>query len=426
MVGHSSTHKIDVTTPSQATIAVDLTPVLPGGDNGGAKLYALELVRTLARLHPEASFVLLTQHASHDELATLDAPNVRRMVAVGPAASALRPGMMRAASSVLSLLPRPARIVAARLAYRLHAMLKRGGAGRGLRADLLFCPFTAPTFHQRGMPTVCTVYDLQYLAYPQFFTVEDAVQRDRAFIEASRKATTLAAISTFTRESAMRHGAIPADRIVTIPLRLARLAPPEGVPREALTRLGIEAGRYLVYPANVWRHKNHEVLLTAFGLAAVRLDPGIKLVLTGVDGGRRATLMRAAAAMGLGARVIHAGYLGDADHLQVMAHAAGLVFPSLYEGFGLPVAEAMALGVPVACGDATSLPEVAGDAALMFDARVPERVADAMVALVTDETLREGLVRRGMERAREFLDTERMAREYWALFVSAMSKRAAA
>lgn len=414
-----------MTASGRPTIAVDLTPLLPGGENGGAKVFAVELVRLLSASHAEVDFVLLTQEASHDELSALDAPNVRRTLVVGAAASALRPRLMHIASAALRYLPARARIGVARLAYRSHALLKRGGAGGKLKeigADLLFCPFTAPTFHEPGIPTVCTVYDLQYLTYPQFFAVEDVVQRDRAFLDASRKATALAAISDYTRAAAMRHGALASERISTIALRLARPPGAGGANGAVLQDLGVEPGRFLVYPANFWRHKNHEMLLTAFGQALPRIDPAVKLVLTGAGEARQQWVARATHSMGLGSRVVCAGFLPIEDLVALMANSAGLVFPSLYEGFGLPVAEAMALGVPVACSNTTALPEVAGGAALLFDPRMPEQIAEAIVTLLQDGALRHRLVERGAQRAREFLDAGRMRDEYWSLFASVMAR----
>jgi hypothetical protein len=99
-----------------------------------------------------------------------------------------------------------------------------------------------------------------------------------------------------------------------------------------------------------------------------------------------------------------------------MANCTCVVFPSLYEGFGLPIIEAMAAGVPVACSNTTSLPEVGGDAAILFDPRVPTQIAQAMISLVENEALRAQLIQAGLLRAEEFSDAGRMAREYWDLF----------
>lgn len=98
----------------------------------------------------------------------------------------------------------------------------------------------------------------------------------------------------------------------------------------------------------------------------------------------------------------------------------GVVFPSLYEGFGMPVMEAMAANVPVACSNSTALPEVVGKAALLFDPRVPSQIAQAMISLVADDALRSQLIQAGRPTAVDFSDSERMAREYWRLFEQAL------
>src|SRR5690606_3592929 len=173
--------------------------------------------------------------------------------------------------------------------------------------------FTAPTYAEAGVPAVCTIYDLQYRAYPEFFSAEDAAHRDRTFRDACRMAAALAAISDHSRESAIVHGALDPARIRTIHLRLAsRMAPAATGETDALAKLGIFPGRYLLYPANFWRHKNHEMLLTAFGLARARgLPEDYVLVCTGAPGERRDWLAAAAAAMGLGERVRFPGFLPE-------------------------------------------------------------------------------------------------------------------
>ena len=125
--------------------------------------------------------------------------------------------------------------------------------------------------------------------------------------------------------------------------------------------------------------------------------------------------------MGLEHRVLFPGFLPNADLECLIANCRGMVFPSLYEGFGLPVIEGMAAGIPVACSNTTSLPEVAADAAVLFDPRVPAQMAQAIVSIVNDDELREKLVRIGLQRAAEFSDTARMAKDYYELFQRAMA-----
>jgi glycosyltransferase involved in cell wall biosynthesis len=410
------------------TIAVDMTPVLPGGENGGAKHFAIELVRRLAARAPRVRFVVLTQSASHAELERLDAPNVERRCVVGPAASAFRRRIFAAASPVAALLRGAPRRFMARLGYRLHVRTKRRRPGllRDAGVGLLYCPFTAPTYREPGIATVCTVYDLQYRAYPRFFSIEDATQREMAFAEACREATALAAISDYTRRCAIENGC-EAAKVRTIALRLASPAAPEVDGSAVASRTGVVPGRFLLYPANFWPHKNHEVLLEAFTIAAAGgLAADMRLVCTGSPGPRRDAVMRRAASLGIGERVSFPGYLAHGELIALMARCAGVVFPSLYEGFGIAIVEAMACAVPVACSDAAALPEVAGDAALRFDPASPRAIADAILALAGDEALRARLVEAGRRRAEPFRDADRMADEYLAMFESAYERAAAA
>ncbi|SOE64253.1 Glycosyltransferase involved in cell wall bisynthesis [Burkholderia sp. YR290] len=410
-------------------VAVDLTPILPGGENGGAKIFVLDLLREMTAMAPDTQFVLLTQLASHEELATLDRANVQRRMVVGAVqASTVRPRLRRLASRVSPFLGGRLRRVLSRVGYRLNRKLKRHGAGSllsDLKVDLLFCPFTAPTYWEPGIPTVCTIYDLQYKTYPEFFAPEDVAHRSQTFVDASRRATALAAISDYSRQSAIVHGELDPSRIRTIHLRMAqRITPESGQSSvEVLERLGLARQRYLIFPANFWKHKNHEMLLTAFGMACADggLPADIKLICTGAPGARQEWLKSAASGMNLSDRVVFPGYLPNAELAALISNCIGVVFPSLYEGFGLPVLEAMAANVPVACSNTTSLPEVAADAAILFDPRVPSQIAEAMIALVQDDALRAQLVEAGRARAVEFSDSKRMADEYWELFQFALS-----
>ncbi|GAB7521211.1 glycosyltransferase family 4 protein [Paraburkholderia sp. 2C] len=412
---------------SPVRVAVDLTPVLPGGENGGAKIFVLDLLRQLADMAPETQFILLTQAASHDELASLDRANVQRRMVIGPVSpNSARPRLKQLASRIGPRIPGRLRRVVGRVGYRLNVRLKRREASallRNLGVDLLFCPFTAPTYFEPGIPTVCTIYDLQYKTYPEFFAPEDVAHRAQTFLEASRRATALAAISEYSRQSAIEHGGLDPSRIRTIYLRMARrIAPQTDQSTDVLDRLGIASHQYLIYPANFWKHKNHEMLLTAFGMAVGKgLAADIKLVCTGAPGVRQEWLRNAAHDMRLGDRIVFPGYLPNSELATLMSHSRGVVFPSLYEGFGLPVIEAMTAGVPVACSNTTSLPEVAADAAILFDPRVPDQIANAMMTLVNDETLRTRLAAAGQQRAEEFADSQRMANEYWELFQHALA-----
>ncbi len=403
------------------TIAVDLTPVLPGGENGGAKVFALELLRGLAMLRPQTQFLLVTQKSTHEELAVLDAPNVHRVLW----ADVEMADMLNERRFLARVLRR-----LFRLSWRMRGaspeliadkLLERHFV-RGLSAldvDLLFCPFTRSIGFTAKIPAVCTIHDLQYKSYPAFFDPEDRLQREKDFLAACNNANKLVADSDYTRGSVIKHGQVDVAHVSTVYLRLAKRLQQIDPTADTLSQWALTPQNYLLYPANFWLHKNHEMLLMAFAIACKRgLAAGIPLVCTGT-GARQQEIVSAANSMGLADRIRFLGHVPLPQLATLMAQCRGVIFPSLYEGFGLPILEAMTLGVPVACSDVTALPEVAGAAALLFDPREPTQIAQAMLSLVTDGPLRAQLIQKGQERAREFSNTQRMAEEYWAVFQAA-------
>ena len=411
---------------SLRTIAVELTPVLPGGENGGAKVFVLELLRILAEMNPDTQFILLTQESAHEELSALDRPNVRRMTVLSNLAIKSSEERLSSSATLVSSLSRNMTRTARRLHKSFKKRLKRfekiTPLLRDIGVDLLFCPFTAPTYCESGIPTVCTIYDLQYKTYPEFFADEEVVHRHKVFNDACSRATQLIAVSDYSRYSAINYGNLDPSCIRTVYLRMAqRFTAERDDNNGVLERLGLCAKRYLIYPANFWKHKNHEMLFTAFGIACHQgLAKDIMLVCTGATNERQVWLMSAVKTMNLKGRIIFPGYLSNEELSRVMTNSLGMLFPSLYEGFGLPVIEAMAAGVPVACSNFRALPEVVAGAALLFDPRVPTEIAEAIISLVDDESLRAKLIEAGKKRVAEFSDSRQMAQEYWDVFQNAL------
>jgi glycosyltransferase involved in cell wall biosynthesis len=423
---------------SLSRIAVDLTPLLPGGENGGAKLLSMETVRALSRLLPECQFLLLTSSRSHDELACLDAPNVHRrcahspVVMAGPAAvsgQGKRRLRMPSLAEMVAFVPPSVRVAippSVRVAIKSWLQPVRridavptGGFVREFGADLLFCPFTMPFYHDPGIPTVSVIYDLQYLFYPQFFDEEDLGTRARNFSEACRLSTRLVCISEFVRKTVLENSSLPPEQVVTIPIRLAGRLP---ISQDERRRSVLEAHRlrensYFFYPANFWTHKNHRMLLTAYGMYRSRHPRSpLKLVCTGSADDRMRTVREAVSQMRLEQWVCLPGFLSEMEFSALFASCYALVFPSLYEGFGMPVLEAMTMGKPVLCSNVTSLPEVAGDAALYFSPRKPEELLGAMERLTEDGSLVNQLIVKGKAHSPAYKDSERMAEEYLTVF----------
>ena len=412
-------------------VVVDLTPVLPGGGNGGAKVMTLELIRHLGRMAADCDFILLTSEQSHDELAILDAPNVHRLCVQRPGATlAASDNLALRARTVLAGFLPPSLLAKVAGAYRHVSELVPVGSSlvRQLGADLLFCPFTAPFFFDPAVPAVCVVYDLQHAYYPQFFDASEIQERDRNLGKAVRVASGLVCISEYVRKTLLEKTAVAPNRAETIHIQLPhRLAKPSVSECERILKSHqLISERFLLYPANFWPHKNHELLLTAFGVyLASHPDSDLKLVLTGSPGARQDFLQDAARRMGISHAVLFPGYLPEAELSSLLYSCMAVIFPSLFEGFGMPLLEGMASGRPLLCSNNTSLPEVAGNAALFFDPRIPAEVADAIARIAGDPDLRRELAAKGVQRLAAFGGPEEMAASYLRTFRKAVQQPAA-
>ena len=403
-------------------IAVDLTPVLPGGENGGAKILAIELLKSFQKKAPADRFLLLTASWNHEELAILDGHNMGRLCVLKREQARRKPLTIPYFGRLERLLRRIYNLIRRRI--RPSPLGGRLLRSRGV--DLLFCPFTAPTYAEPGIPVVPLIHDLQHRIYPQFFSAQEIDNRDTFFYSVKKTANSIICVSEYVRQCAMRYLNTPPESIHAVPNciqgRLTKLAAADL--GEHLTGLGIVQHRYMFYPANFWPHKNHRMLLAAYGIFAAR-NPGekIDLVLTGGLDELQEELKDAAKQMNLIKRVHFLGFLPQEKLIAVLQGCEFLIFPSLYEGFGIPVLEAMSMGKPVMCSNTTSLPEVAGNAALYFDPRMPEDIVRGMEKMVTDPGFRNDLASRGYQRVKMFR-SEDMTNKYLEIFRSAMNNAA--
>ena len=248
---------------------------------------------------------------------------------------------------------------------------------------------------------VVTVHDLIYARFPE----AHAGIRDKGMRvlvpAAARRAHRVIADSHSTREDLIRLLGVRPERVDVVPLGLGSVqrVPPldAAVTRE---RLGLGGRRVLLGLSAKRPHKNLARLIGA--LTAIAPGERPVLVLPGYPTEHEAELRRVARERGLEDDVRFLGWIPEPELEGLWALAEAFVFPSLYEGFGLPVLEAMARGVPVACSDASSLPEVAGDAALLFDPREEAAISASLQRLLGDRELRERLIERGRERVRAF------------------------
>ena len=267
-----------------------------------------------------------------------------------------------------------------------------------------------------GVPVVLTLMDVIPLVRPETQPAWKRAAFTLSLGAAIARADRLVAISESTRRDVRERFGLAPDRVRAVPIGVdARFAPVSVPAVDALrARLGL-ARPYLLYVGSNKPHKNLPRLVEAF-LAIAPSRPGIDLTVAGVWDPRYGEARERARAGGEdGTRVRFLGPVDDADLPALYSGALAFAFPSLYEGFGLPVLEAMACGAPVVCGDGSSLPEVAGDAALLVDARSTDALAGALARLCDDDALRADLARRGPARAAAF-PWSRTARAYLDLY----------
>jgi glycosyltransferase involved in cell wall biosynthesis/2-polyprenyl-3-methyl-5-hydroxy-6-metoxy-1,4-benzoquinol methylase len=407
-------------------LAIDLTPLTPGPENGGAKVMTVELVGHLSRLLADWELVLLTSPTNHEYLGFLDSPTVRRHRAPPRFQSTNSAPRVSCAWTPYPLFKHLDPFVPGRVKNwvkkMLHALRHRAAAppaGKGLLsqlgANVLLCPFTAPYYIDPEIPAISIVYDLQFRSYPQFFTEVQRLEREEILRSATDLADRVVCISDHVKRTLIEGTSVDADRVETIPIgRTDRLGRQSS---ELISRVmeqhRLTPGRFLYYPANAWPHKNHRLLLTVLGMYNARHPRSdLKLVCTGAPGNAMNSLRSAIASMKLQDRVLLPGFICDAECAVLFQSALALIFPSLYEGFGMPVLEAMALGTPVLCGNLTALPEVAGTAAITFDPMDPESILEAIRKIETDPELRADLVVRGYRRAGEVGSAREMSARY--------------
>jgi glycosyltransferase involved in cell wall biosynthesis len=333
-------------------VGISLLTLAPG-DLGGSETYARQLVRALASVGTHEYAVFVPARAK-DAAGRLPAIEVKEP----PVA---KRGPTRIAAMALSTFR------SKRVQTRLDTV------------DVVHYALTVP-LPRTKTPTVVTLHDVQHRDLPDFFGPARRSFRRVAYDRATKSAQAVVVTSEFVRGRALEQLELDPTRIHVVPHAINHtFFRPGDEPREPI----------LLYPARAWPHKNHTRLFEAFAILR-KHDPSLRLVLTGGGLERLGQLPE---------NVERWGIVPAAELASLYRRAACLVFPSLYEGFGLPPLEAMACGCPVAASNMTAIPEVCGDAAVLFDPNDPESIANAVLeADSRSEELRE----KGLARAREF------------------------
>ena len=271
--------------------------------------------------------------------------------------------------------------------------------------DVLFVPAHVLPLHHPPR-TVVTVHDLGYLYFPEAHKAWSRRYLDWSTRFNARQATAVIADSEATRRDLIAHYHIDPHKITVIYPGIGdefRPITEDDLVAQARARYDLPA-TYLLYVGTLQPRKNLVRLISAYHQLCQQYPPALlpHLVIAGKKGWLYDEILAQATDLRVSQRVRFPGYVDQQDLPALLGGASALLMPSLYEGFGLPVLEAMACGTPVICSNTSSLPEVAGDAALLVDPLDVQGLVDAMAKLLSDDALRQDLVRRGFAQAARF------------------------
>jgi len=271
---------------------------------------------------------------------------------------------------------------------------------RADRPDLIHVQFTGPLFC--NVPQVVSVHDVSFLEHPEYFTWERCAQLRLTVRRTVHQAAIVLTGTEFARQSILRAYNVDPDKVRTIPIAanpIFRPLPRDRAQREVRDRLGID-GPFVLTVGDLQPRKNHIGLIHAFE-ALVQQHPQIrhKLVFAGKDTWFAPHIREAVKNSRIADRICFTGFVEDDDLLRLYNACDCFVFPSFYEGFGIPILEAMACGRAVACANTSSMPEVADGAGILFDPVSKSEIVRALADILLDAELRARLERLGLQRA---------------------------
>jgi len=359
----------------------------------GAGVYTYQLVRALAALEGEHEYVVFARSEAFDDLARQQ-PHLRVVHVAAPS--------------------RPERLLWEQLL--LPGRLRRLGIG------VLHSPHHTTPALPLPCPRVVTLHDVTFFLLPQRYPPARRLYFQAITRAAARLAQAIITPSETVKRDVVRVLGVPQERVTAI----AEAPAPEFAPLEDADALGRIRWRYklpthyILSVGNLEPGKNRDRLIAAYSRLRER---GLEhhLVIAGQRAWRYESELELVRRLRLDDVVHFLGYVDGTDMPGLYSGADLLAFPSLYEGFGLPVLEAMACGTPVVTSSVSALPEVAGDAALLVDPKDVTALAEAMERALADEALHADLRARGLERAREF-SWEKAARETVQVYEAVASR----
>ena len=347
-------------------IGINALYLIPGGV-GGTEIYLRSLLRAMAEVDTRNEYFVFTNRETTDL-----SPNAANFhVAQQSVAARNRPW---------------------RIWYEQTSLVTRC---RELNLDVLFNPgFTMPLF--APCRTVTVFHDLQHKRHPEYFRWFDLPFWQFFLYWSSRRAGSLIAVSDATREDLLRYYAVDPARVHVVP---------HGVDDEFYAvgkhRRAAELERFVLCVSTLHPHKNLERLVRAFGKLHWE-RPDFKLILAGMHGFQTAGIERVISECGLDGKVILTGWLPREELLDLYRHAWAFAYPSLFEGFGMPVLEALAAGIPCVVSNLEPMKSNAGNAALLVDPSSEDAIAEALLEVVQSDVVRARLAEAGPLRAAQF------------------------
>lgn len=242
------------------------------------------------------------------------------------------------------------------------------------------------------MPSIVSVMDLSYIHYPETFKKNDLFQLTKWTEYSVKKAKKVIAISQSSKDDIIKYYKIPENKVKVVHLGLKNLS--MQVATKELKEFGI-GGKFILYVGTLQPRKNIARLIEAYSKLPKELQNENQLVVVGKKGWMYEEILNSPQKFDVESRVLFLDYVTDNDLPQFYKKAELYILPSLYEGFGLPILEAMRYGCPVATSNVSSLPEAGGDAAVYFDPEDVGDIAKTIEKVLTDKALREKMIEKG-------------------------------
>jgi glycosyltransferase involved in cell wall biosynthesis len=276
------------------------------------------------------------------------------------------------------------------------------GTPERVGADLVH--FTTQWGFLTDLPSVYQPHDLLHVHLPKLLSARECEFRETSYRLHCERARFVVAMTSWGKNDLVQHLGLPPEKVRVIPWAPAPFT---------LTRVGEEdldrvdrkfslPSRFILYPAQTWPHKNHLILLEALSILRNKRKLVVPLVCCGTRNGHFPRIEARASKLGLNDQVRFLDFISAPDLRSLYKRANALVFPTLFEGWGMPICEAFSAGLPVACSRVTSLPDLVNDAACLFEPNDPEDVARAIELLWENDDLRDTLIRRGTQRVAQF------------------------